>query len=166
LKTIPTGIGADRIGRAGPLAAADLPRIAIALDQVRESVTGVGAVTSVSFDGAQWNTVSGARVSGLLQIHIWAAGAAEITQVVEAVSTFLDSSFGALAAAGFAVFETQAIRPAEGLRLADDSPALHTTLEFSIVYERVATLASGPGGRIAEIDVTIDGQLNETMTVK
>jgi len=58
------------------------------------------------------------------------------------------------------------LHSAEAVSLRDVSGAVHRALEFSVVHEDVATLATGPGGVIKGIDVAINGQMNEKLTVK
>jgi hypothetical protein len=155
-----------RIEQSGPTTAADLPRIAVSLAQVKEGGIGIGGVVGLQFDGAQWITSAGARTSGLLQLEIWAAGVPDVTQISDAVLDLLASSSGTLVTGGFVRFETEAIRPAEAVLLSDSSAAMHRMLHFSVVHEDIATLAIGPGGTIQEIDVEINGQLNQKLTVR
>lgn len=167
LKGIPAGlIGPDRIGFSGPAQATDLPLVAVALGPVREPPIGIGGTAGLAFDGAQWIASTGTRISGQLRVEMWTAGVVQMNALVDGVLAFLEDSTAALHANGFTAFQTAAIRATEGLLLADQTPALHATLEYSIVHEDVTTLTTGAGGIIREIDVAIDGQFDENMIVK
>ncbi len=167
LKGVPAAvIGPDRIGFSGPAAGADLPVIAVAVSGAREGPAGIGAVAGLASSGGQWTTTTGTRTAGQLRIELWTAGVASMNQLTSAVLTQLAASGAALNSSGFTAFETAAIRAAEGMRLPDSTTALRAVLEYSIVHEEVTSVVSGPGGAIKEIDVAIDGQFNEQMTVK
>jgi len=143
-----------------------LPLIAVALSAAREAPTGIGGVAGLAFGGAQWTTTGGTRMAGRLQIEMWTAAVAQMNQLTDAVLTLVSSSAAALASSGFIAFETAAIHAAEGILLADSSTALHMILEYSIVHEDIASVVTGPGGTISEIDIGINGQFNEHMTLK
>ena len=167
LGALPAGvIDPNRIGQSGPGGATDLPRIAVSLERVKESGIGIGGAVGLAFDGAQWITTTGTRASGLLRLEIWTAGATGMTQIADAVLTLLAGSGATLFTSGFVRFETETLRSAEAVSLGDLSAAIHRTLEFSVLHEDIATLTTGPGGVIKEIDVGINGQLNEKLIVK
>lgn len=167
LSTLPAAvIQPDQIGQLNPAAAGDLPRIAVSFAQVKEGGIGIGGTVGLAFDGSQWITSTGTSASGVLQVEIWAAAIAQMTQIADAVLALLAGSATTLFNSGFVRFETQTLRAAETVLLSDSTPAFHRVLEFSVVHEEVATLATGPGGTIQEIDVGINGQLNETLTIK
>jgi hypothetical protein len=167
LQKIPAAvIQPNHIGQVGPALAADMPLIAVSLDAVNESPIGIGGVVGLAFDGAQWIVSSGTRVSGLLRAEIWAANAVTMNQVINGLNTTLSAAGPDLVNAGFTSFQTQSAGGAEGIQLPDSSGALHATLDFSIVHEDIASPVIGPGGTIKEIDVTIDSQLNQVMTLK
>ena len=167
LGALPAGvIDPNRVGQSGPGVAADLPRIAVSFEQVRESGIGIGGVVGLAFDGAQWITSTGTRASGLLRVEIWTADEPGMSKIADAVLTLLAASRDTLFTSGFARFETRALHSAEAVSLRDVSGAVHRALEFSVVHEDVATLATGPGGVIKGIDVAINGQMNEKLTVK
>ena len=138
LQTIPAAvISQDRIARSDPAAAADLPLIAVSLGPVKTNSIGIGGLVVLAFDGAQWNTTTGTRLAGRLQIEIWAADAAKMAQLTDAVLTLLANSTAALNSSGFVMFETESIRPVQAATLPDTSVALHTTLEFSVTHEDI-----------------------------
>jgi hypothetical protein len=167
LKGLAAGvISPDHIGFSGPAVAADLPTIAVALSATREAPVGIGGLAALSPSGAQWSTSTGTRTVGQMQIELWAAGIAAMNQLTPAILTLLDSSGATLAANGFTAFGTAAIRAAEGIQLPDSTGALHAVLEYSMVHDETSTAVSDPAGNIKEIDVTIDGQFNEQMTLK
>jgi hypothetical protein len=166
LRTIPAEtIAPDRIGLSGPAHAPDLPLLAVSLAPSREAPIGIGGVVGLSRLDEQWTTTTGTRTSGRLHLDIWAATTNGINQLAEAVIALVDSSAAALRDRGFIRFETGAIRPAEGLLLADSTTALRAGFDFSIVHEDIAGLVSGPGGNIREIDVAIDSQFNQNFTI-
>lgn len=168
LSTLPAAvIQPSQIGQLTPSATGDLPRIAVSFAKVKEGGIGIGGTVGLAFDGSQWITSTGTSASGVLQVEIWTAAIAQMNQIADAVLALLADSATALFNGGFVRFETQTLRSVETvLLIGSNNPALHRVLEFSVVHEDVATLATGPGGTIQEVDVTINSQFNEKLTVK
>lgn len=167
LKNIPAAVIApERIGQPRPARALDLPAIAVSIGPVREGPIGIGGVVGMAFDGARWTTTTGTSFSGLLQTEIWAADSGKASEIADAVFAVLAGSAAALRDSGFIRLTTEAIRPMETVALADATSSVRAVLEFSVVHEEIAGLVTGPGGIIREIDVEIDSQFNEKMTVK
>jgi len=165
-KIPPATIAADHIGLVGPAQAGDMPLIAVSLLAAAESPIGIGGVAGIGFDGAQWTVSTGTRTTGQMQVDIWAANAAAMNQISGAISTLLAGASADLTNAGFVLFQTAATIPGTGMQLSGGGAGLHTALTFSIVHEDIASPVIGPGGEIHEVDVTIDSQFHETMTLK
>jgi hypothetical protein len=174
LNLIPESVlPASHIGVGRPTKDSDLPALVVAIREVKVTSVGLGGLVGLGKlkkveeeDTQQWKETRGSRSSGLLTIEVWGSTAEKILELTNAVFKQLETSEAKLGEAGFLKFANQEVRPIEEAKLgAGDSKALRMAIGFSIVYEEIKSDTIGPEGIIKRINVDINDQFDESMSI-
>lgn len=158
-------IAADRIGLARPRAEGELPTITVAVTDARESPVGIGrhvALTRVAPE--EWSQTTGSRCRGELRVEVWAATAAEITTITDAVLTRVGQRAAALRLDGFADVSLRSLGPAQPSTAGADAAQV-MPLAFEITYEDLVTPPPGGEGILRTVHVDLAGEIDETLEV-
>jgi hypothetical protein len=159
-------IAPERIGLRRPAAGTDLPMIAVALARAREGPAGLGGFVSLTqVAPEEWASTTGSRCQGELRAEIWAASAAAVEELTEAVLQRLASQAGALRAGGFVDLSLSGLGPAQPEALGQ-AAALSMALTFDATFEDLVTPPPGGEGVIRNVHVEVTGELAESLDIR
>jgi hypothetical protein len=161
----PAIIAPDRIGLGRPADASELPTIAVAIANAREFPVGVGShVALVEIAPEQWASTTGRGVECEIQLELWAADAARISALANAVVARIETQAAALREVGFVKLSLRSFGPAQHMPLGNE-PAKMMPLAYAARFESLVT--PGPSGEdvIRTVHVELPGEIGEAMDV-
>ena len=164
LGEIPTAtLPAGRCSIARPVAATELPAIAVAAAEVVDVSPGLGGLVEPRrLPGSATTTAS--RCSGVLLIELWTADAATMNELAEATVAALAPSALALAQRGFSNLGLRSIGPSDSTALGDDD-ARRMSIACAFAHEVVTPASEETEGLITTVHVEFIDELHEVMDI-
>lgn len=168
MKLLPQGaVPSDHVGTATPSKPQDLPAMAVALRDVRESPSSVGGLAGTQAVSAdQWSERTVVRTRAVLELTMFAGNPADLDELTDATAALLGARVD-LRKRGFLDFSILSISAGAERDIGRNAQAgaFARTIECSIVHEEVPEVTTGPGGLIRTVHVELSEQFNEVMDV-
>src|SRR4051794_10096444 len=119
---------AGHVSARRPAAAADLPGVAVAVEDAQDIGAGLGGLVETrKLSDTAWSSVTASRCSGTFAVELWAQDAAAVNALAEAVMAKLAPGADTLAA-GFLRLSVQSLGPIEVAPLGFSGAATALTL--------------------------------------
>lgn len=148
---------------ARPVAATELPALAVSAAEVVEVSAGLGGLVEARRMPGSSSSTS-ALCSGVLVVELWTAGAAGMTELAEATVAALQPTPAARAARGFSSLSLRSIGPSDRAALGDDD-ARRMSIACVFSHEAVTPAAEEGEGVISTVHVELLDELHEVMDI-